>query len=150
MEILIGVGAFAVFGLFMYCISAFVWSSATIKTSPRITFDAFKKLYVISPAKWKLGFDDVRYYGDDGWIHLEFKHYIDVLRYGFFKDKIERNNEYLEKMQNEKKFLASVQNDIDSYRRENLAELERIINDAQNNAENLLQKAEVNNRGDDY
>ena len=49
-----------------------------------------------------------------------------------------------------KKFLASVQNDIDSYRRENLAELERIINDTQSNAENLLQKVEVNNRGDDY
>ena len=68
----------------------------------------------------------------------------------FFKVKIERDNDYLEKMQNEKKFLASVQNDIDSYRRENLAELERIINDAQNNAENLLQKVEVNSGGDDY
>lgn len=128
MEILIGIGAFTAFGLFMYCIFAFVWSSATIKTSPRITFDAFKKLYAIAPTKWKLGFDDVRYYGDDGWMHLEFKHYIDVLRYGFFKDKIERDNDYLEKMQNEKIFLASVQNDIDSYRRENLAELERLIN----------------------
>lgn len=150
MEILIGVGAFAVFGLVMYCVFAFVWSSSTIKTSPRITFDAFKKLYIISPVKWKLGFEDVSYHGGDGWIHLEFKYYIDVLRYGFFKDKIERDNDYLEKMQNEKKFLASVQNDIDSYRRENLAELERIINDAQSNAENLLQKAEVNSGGDDY
>lgn len=81
---------------------------------------------------------------------IEFKHYIDVLRYGFFKDKIKRDNDYLEKMQNEKKFLASVQNDIDTYRRENLAELERIINDTQSNAENVLQKAEVNSRGDDY
>ena len=150
MEILIGVGAFAVFGLFMYCIFAFVWSSSTIKTSPRITFNAFKKLYIISPAKWSLGFEDVGYHGDDGWIYLEFRHYIDVLRYGFFKDKIKRDNDYLEKIQNEKKFLASVQNDIDTYRRENLAELERIINDTQSNAENVLQKAEVNSGGDDY
>ncbi len=150
MEILIGIGAFAVFGLFMYCVFAFVWSSATIKNYPRITFNAFKKLYVISPAKWSLDFENVSYHGCDGWIHLEFKHYIDVLRYGFFKDKIERDNAYLEKMQNEKIFLASVQNDIDSYRRENLAELERIINDTQSNEENLLQKAEVNSGGDDY
>ena len=150
MEILIGVGAFAVFGLFMYCVFTFVWASSTIKTSPRITFDAFKKLYIISPAKWKLCFEDVSYYGDDEWICLEFKHYIDVLRYGFFKDKIERDNDYLEKIQNEKKFLASVQNDIDSYRRENLSELERIICVASDNTENLLQKAEVNSGGDDY
>lgn len=53
----------------------------------------------------------------------------------------------MEKMQNEKKFLTSVQNDIDSYRRENLAELERIINDTQRNAENIMQKAEVNSGG---
>lgn len=147
MEILIGIGAFTAFGLFMYCIFAFCWSSAKIKTSPQITFDAFKKMYAIAPAKWRLGFDDVSYHGGDEWIYLEFKHYIDVLRYGFFKDKIERDNDYLEKMQNEKKFLASVQNDIDSYRRENLAELKRIINDTQSNAENLLQKAEVNSGG---
>lgn len=150
MEILIGIGAFVALVLFMYCVFAFVWSSVTIKTSPRITFDAFKKLYIIAPAKWSLGYDDVGYHGDDGWIYLEFKHYIDVLRYGFFKDKIERDNDYLEKMQNEKIFLASVQKDIDSYRRENLAELERIINDTQSNAENILQKAEVNSGGDDY
>ena len=140
MGILIGVGAFTVFGLFMYCIFAFVWSSTTIETSPRITFDAFKKLYIISPAKWSLGFDDVGYHGDDRWIYLEFKHYIDVLRYGFFKDKIEREKAYLEKIQNEKEFIASVQGDIDTYRRKNLAELERTINDSQSNAENLLQK----------
>ena len=128
MEILIGVGAFVVFGLFMYCISAFVWSSTIIKTSPRITFDAFKKVYAISPTKWSLNFDNVGYHSDDGWIYIEFKHYIDVIRYGFFKKKIEKNNEYLEKIQNEKIFLASVQNDIDSYRRENLSEVERLIN----------------------
>lgn len=150
MEILIGIGAFAVFGLFMYCISAFVWASAINKTSPRITFGAFKKVYAISPTKWSLSFENVGYHSDDGWIYVEFKHYTDVLRYGIFKDKIEKDEAYLQKIQNEKKFLASVQNDIDSYRRENLAELERIINDTQSNAENILQKAEVNSGGDDY
>ena len=115
MEILIGIGAFVAFVLFMYCVFAFVWVSTINKTSPRITFDAFRKMYVISPIKWSLNFENVGYHGNDGWIYIEFKHYIDVLRYGFFKDKIER-----------------------------------IINDAQNNAENILQKVEVNSGSDDY
>lgn len=127
MEILIIIGAFAIFGLFMYCISAFVWSSTTIKTSPRITFDAFKKVYAISPTKWSLDFENVSYHGDDGWIHTEFKHYIDVIRYSFFKKKIENNKDYLEKMQNEKKLIESLQEDIDSYRKENLSEIERLV-----------------------
>lgn len=127
MEILIGVGAFVVFGLFMYCISAFVWSSTIIKTSPRITFDAFKKVYTISPTKWSLGFENVDYHGDDGWIHIEFKHYIDVIRYNFFSKKIKNNKDYLTKIQNEKKLIESLQKDIDSYRRENLSEVERLV-----------------------
>lgn len=128
MEILIGIGAFTAFGLFMYCIFAFCWSSAKIKTSPQITFNAFKKVYAISPTKWSLNFEDVSYHEDDGWMHIEFKHYIDVIRYGFFKDKIERNNDYLKKMQNEKKLIESLQKDIDSYRKENLSEIKRLIN----------------------
>lgn len=127
MEILIIIGAFVVFGLFMYCISAFVWSSTTIKTSPRITFDAFKKVYAIFPTKWSLGFEDVDYHGDDGWIHIEFKHYIDVIRYNFFSKKIKNNKDYLEKMQNEKKLIESLQEDINFYREENLSEIERLI-----------------------
>lgn len=127
MEILITIGAFAVFGLFMYCISAFVWSSTTIKTSPRITFDAFKKVYAISPTKWSLDCENVDYHGDDEWIHIEFKHYIDVIRYSFFKKKIENSKVYLTKMQNEKKLIESLQKDIDSYRKENLSEIERLV-----------------------
>ncbi len=127
MEILIGIGAFAVFGLFMYWVFAFVWSSSTIKTSPRITFDAFKKVYAISPTKWSLNFEDVNYRGDDKWIHIEFKHYIDVIRYSFFKKKIENNKNYLTKIQNEKKLIESLQKDINSYRKENLSEIERLI-----------------------
>lgn len=151
MKILIGIGAVFVAFVLFYCIFAFLWMGSVNKTAPRITFVAFKKLYLISPSNWRLYFDDsVEYYADHGWINIEFKHYIDVIRYGFFKYKVKRDKEYLEKMHNEKRFLASVQNDIDSYRRENLAELERVINDTQSNAENLLQKAEVNNRGDDY
>lgn len=151
MKILIGIGVFVALVLLVYCIFAFVWMSSVNKTAPRISFIAFKKFYLISPSNWRLYYDDsVEYYGDHGWMYIEFKHYIDAVRYGFFKRKVKRDGEYLKKIRNERIFIASVQKDIDSYRRENLAELERIINDAQSNAENILQKAEVNSGGDDY
>lgn len=127
MEILITIIGIVIIGLFAYLLASFVWSSTTIKTSPRITFDAFKKVYAISPTKWSLGFENVDYHGDDGWMHIEFKHYIDVIRYSFFKKKIENNKDYLEKMQNEKKLIESLQEDIDSYRKENLSEIERLV-----------------------
>lgn len=127
-EILITIIGIFIIGLFVYLLESFVWSSTTIKTSPRITFDAFKKVYAIFPTKWSLDFENVSYHGDDGWIHIEFKHYIDVIRYSFFKKKIENNKNYLTKMQNEKKLIKSLQEDINSYKKENLAELERLIN----------------------
>ena len=106
---------------------ALVWKSDIKKTAPQITFSAFKKLYALSPSKWKFGYEEVQYKEDNGWTCIEFKHYIDVIRYGFFKRKIKKNNVYLEKVQNEKEFLASVQNDIESYRQENLSEIKRLV-----------------------
>lgn len=127
--LLIVVVALVCFGILAYCFEAFVWSSTKYKTAPCITFNAFKKLYVISSDKWSLWDDDVRYYSeDDGWMTIEFKHYIDVLRYRLFRDKIENNEAELTLMQNEKDFISSVQKDIDSYRKENLCEMERLIN----------------------
>lgn len=127
MEILVGIATLGVIGIIIFCIASFVWSSTRIETSPRITFDAFRKLYAISPSKWSLSFDNASYYSDSGWISIEFKHYIDVLRYGLFKDKVERDKAYLILAQNEKDFLASVQKDIDAYRKENLREMERLL-----------------------
>lgn len=144
---IVPIGILAFIGLLLYCVFVLTWLDMIDRTAPRITFCAFKKLYALNPSNWSLYDDKVKYHSDSGYIRIEFKHYIDVIRYGLFKNKVEKNNDYLEKMQNEKIFLASVQNDIDSYRRENLAELERIINDTQRNAENVLQKAEVNSGG---
>lgn len=127
MEILITIIGIVVIGLFAYLLASFIWLSTTIKTSPRITFNAFKKVYAISPTKWSLDFENISYHGDDEWIHIEFKHYIDVIRYNFFKKKIEKNKDYLTKIQNEEKLIKSLQKDIDSYRRENLSEIERLI-----------------------
>lgn len=129
MEILlIVVAALICFGILIYCFGAFVWSITKYKTVPCITFNAFKKLYAISSDKWSFWDDDVHYYSDDGYMTIEFKHYIDVLRYRLFKNKIENNKAELTLMQNEKDFILSVQKDIDSYRKENLCEMERLIN----------------------
>ena len=127
MEILIGIAVICGIAVVVYCLAIFVWSSTRIETSPRITFDAFKKLYAISPSKWSFSFDNVSYHSDEGWLCIEFKHYIDVLRYRFFKDKVESDEAYITLTQNEKDFLASVQKDIDSYRKENLREMERLL-----------------------
>lgn len=128
MEILIVAVALVCFGVLAYCFGAFIWSSTKCKTAPCITFSAFKKLYAISPSKWELWSDDnVHYDSDDGCMTIEFKHYIDVLRYRFLKDKVESDEAYLTLTQNEKDFLASVQKDIDSYRKENLREMERLL-----------------------
>ena len=50
MEILVGIAVIGGIGIVIFCIASFVWSSARIKTSPQITFNAFRKLYTISPS----------------------------------------------------------------------------------------------------
>lgn len=127
MEILVGIAAIGCTGMIVFCVASFVWSSTRIETSPQITFNAFRKLYAISPSKWRLSFDSVSYHADDGWMGIEFKHYVDVIRYRLFKDKVECDKAYLTLTQNEKDFLASVQKDIDAYRKENLREMKRIL-----------------------
>lgn len=113
--------------LLCYFVMALIWKSDIKKTAPQITFSAFKKLYVLSPSKWNFDYEEVQYKGNNGWTYIEFKHYIDVIRYSLFKRKIKKNNDYLARIQNEKEFLASVQKDIESYRRDNLSEVERLI-----------------------
>lgn len=50
--LLIVVAALVCFGILAYCFEVFIWSSTKCKTAPCITFNAFKKLYPISPDKW--------------------------------------------------------------------------------------------------
>lgn len=128
MVILYIIGIGVSLAIFLYLFLGWIWKSAVYKTAPQITFDAFKKLYALSPSKWDFCSEGVIYKGNNGWTNIEFKRYIDVIRYGFFKRKIEKNNDYLARIQNEKKFITSIQKDIESYRRENLSEIERLIN----------------------
>ena len=54
-------------------------------------------------------------------------HFRDVIRYKLFRNKVEANKEELERIRKEKEFLGYVQNDINTYREENLAEMKRIL-----------------------
>ena len=109
------------------------WSSGVSDTAPKLTFDAFKKLYVLNPSKWEFFSNYVVYYpnGDietEGKsIVIEFKHFVDVIRYEIFQDKLRVNEEELERIRREKEFLEYIQNDIDTYREENLAEIKKIL-----------------------
>ena len=77
--------------LFVFSICSIEWLTTIDNNAPRITFNAFKKIYVLSPSKWNFNLDSVTYKRNEGWIHVEFKHYIDVLKYNYFKNKIEKD-----------------------------------------------------------
>ena len=119
---------------FVFFILMFVeyldWSSGIGNTAPKLTFNAFEKLYVLNPSKWKFFSDYVVYCPNDDMDNtfvIEFKHFCDVVRYKIFRDRYEANREELERIRREKEFLEYVQNDINTYREENLAEIKRTL-----------------------
>ncbi len=107
------------------------WSSGISSTAPRLTFNAFEKLYALNSSKWKFFSNYVVYYPNGGTDNetmvIEFLHFHDVVRYKFFRDRLEANKEELERIRKEKEFLGYVQNDINTYREENLREMKRIL-----------------------
>ena len=107
------------------------WSSGISSTAPRLTFNAFEKLYALNSSKWKFFSNYVVYYPngdiDNETMVIEFLHFHDVVRYKIFRDRLEANKEELERIRKEKEFLGYVQNDINTYREENLAEMKRIL-----------------------
>jgi len=107
------------------------WSSGISSTALRLTFNAFEKLYALNSSKWKFFSNYVVYYPngdtDNETMVIEFLHFHDVVRYKFFRDRLEANKEELERIRKEKEFLRYIQNDINTYREENLAEMKRVL-----------------------
>lgn len=130
-EILLAVLLVVGFMLLLWLLVEFLdWNSGISSTAPRLTFNAFEKLYALNPSKWNFCPNYVRYCPDGDEYKsmvVEFKHFRDVIRYKLFKDKVEANKEELERIRKEKEFLEYVQNDINTYREENLAEMKRIL-----------------------
>ena len=78
------------------------WSSGISSTAPRLTFNAFEKLYALNSSKWKFFSNYVVYYPNGGTDNetmvIEFLHFHDVVRYKFFRDRLEANKEELERI----------------------------------------------------
>ena len=105
------------------------WSSGISSTAPRLTFNAFEKLYALNSSKWEFRSNYVVYYPNDDnkLMVIEFKHFSDAVRYKIFRDRLEANKEELERIRKEKEFLGYIQNDINKYREENLVEMKRVL-----------------------
>lgn len=116
--------------LFYYLDKFITWASDLGKTTPKITFKAFKEVYCLYPSKWDLRHSCVDYYPkmDCNYISVNFKYFHDYLLYCRFKKKIEKNYDYEKQLKNEKMLIECLQKDINNYREENLNELERLIN----------------------
>lgn len=116
--------------LFNYLCEFITWVSDLGKTTPKITFKAFKKVYCLYPFKWVLKDTYVDYYPkkDCNYMSIDFKYFHDYLLYCRFKKKIKKDCVYEEQLKNEKELIECLQKDIDAYREENLNEINKIIN----------------------
>ena len=116
--------------LFNYLYKFIAWVSDLGKTTPKITFKAFKKVYCLYPSRWKLEDTYVVYYPkkDYNYMSINFKYFHDYLLYCRFKKKIKKDCVYEEQLKNEKRLIECLQKDINAYREENLNELNKIIN----------------------
>ena len=99
-------------------------------TTPKITFKTFKEVYCLYPSKWVLRNTYIDYHPKDlyNYISVDFKHFHDYLLYCRFKKKIEEDHNYEKQLKNEKMLIECLQKDINTYREENLNELNKIIN----------------------
>ena len=107
----------------VYFVSVLTWHDLMDETAPSLTFKSFRELYALNPQKWSFGSEHVTYSNQ----RIEFARYSDVIKYKIFCDKVERDKQELERIQNEKEFLKHIQYDIDAYRRKNIEEMERCL-----------------------
>lgn len=116
--------------LFNYLYDFITWVSDLGKTTPKITFKAFKKVYCLYPSKWDLRNTYVDYYPkkDCNYMSIDFKYFHDYLLYCRFKKKIEKDHYYEKQLKNEKTLIECLQKDINDYREKNLYEINKIIN----------------------
>lgn len=101
----------------------FSTTNSTFDEAPKITYEAFISFYALHPSKWTLYEDMVRY----DWTKICFKSFRDYLKYQrFYKRETERIAE-TNRIKNERDFIKALQKDVDDYRKENLCEIERLL-----------------------
>lgn len=99
------------------------WWSIVCSTTPRITYRQFIALYHVMPEDFILNDYDIRYSDSD----VDFKTFIDVMRYRHFHKNIEKHRIQQEQLQNQAKLIADLQRelareqaDIDYFMKEHL------------------------------
>lgn len=99
------------------------WWNIVGSTTPRITYRQFIALYNVMPEDFILNDYDIKYSGDA----VDFKTFIDVMRYRRFHKRIEKHRIQQEQLQNQANLIAELQRelvreqaDIDYFMKEHL------------------------------
>ncbi len=122
--VIVGLGvAFTLFCMFLFKHMDYALTREYHDDAPTITFEAFKTFYALNPSRWDLWSDYVHYRGDT----VCFKSFIDYLQYQKFHADEDRRITEANKIRNETDFVKALQKDIDDYRKENLREIERLL-----------------------
>lgn len=135
-------------GLIIYSITHFIitvsfWRASIRKTAPRISYNTFVKWYKVTPKeRWglydtyvefytkkfesrsKYSWDDNEYCSP---VYIEFKSYLDVLKYKKLRKKWAVMKKEMEKQENTALLLKTVQEEIENFERENQAEMLRLL-----------------------
>lgn len=81
------------------------WWNIVCSTTPRITYRQFIALYHVMPKDFILNDYDIKYSGDA----VDFKTFIDVMRYRHFHKRIEEHKTQQEQLQNQAELIADLQ-----------------------------------------
>jgi len=123
--VIVGLGVmFALLSMFLSEHMDYAFTRTYHDDAPTITFKAFKTFYALNPSRWDLHSDYVYYRRDV----VCFKSFIDYLQYKKFHADEDKRITETNKIRNETEFIKALQEDINTYREENLNELKRLIN----------------------
>ena len=84
------------------------WWNIVGYTTPKITYRQFIALYNVMPDHFVLNDYDIKYSGDD----IDFKTFIDVMRYRHFHKRIEKYEIQQKQLQRQAALIADLQRDL--------------------------------------
>lgn len=136
------IGGSILCGIISFIADVICWKTSIYKTAPRISYDTFVKWYKVTPEeRWRLEDTYVRFYtkkydscryawsGNEYYhpVYIEFKSFLDVLKYKKLRKKWEVMEKEMEKQENTALLLKCVQEEIVNFERENQAEMRRLL-----------------------
>lgn len=145
--IIVIIGGLILCGIISFITTVIFWKAGICETAPRISYDAFVKWYKVTPKeRWALYDTYVRFYtkkyeylceysyswsGNDhdyySPVYIEFKSYLNVLKYKKLRKKWAVMKKEMEKQENTALLLKCVQKEIENFERENQAEMLRLL-----------------------